>query len=276
MSRNRNPFAFDKPITLGNLHELFSHHKGLTGGFSMTAGPAAPEPTPPAAPTPTFLAPAAPAPAPAPADAPPERPDGVSEDEWNSLGDPGKRAIVRERNRADAAERSLAASRARPTPPKLAEPAAPAGGQPAPAPAKAGDEPDIAAMINQAVTNALKPITEREEQRTIDEAADKVRTAVIDAARPVLHDATDALAGIDLTTVIDANGVVDPAKVKTALDDLVARKPHLAKPVQQQRQAPLGIGGGNPAPATEGEKVKAALERMQKSVNLRPAQTSTS
>jgi hypothetical protein len=273
MSRNSNPFAFNKPITLDNLDELFSHHRRLTGGWGMTAGNPAPEPTPPPAPSP------APAPAPAPDDTP-QRPEGVSEDEWNSLGDPGKRAIVRERNRADAAERTLAASRARPTPPPRPAPApTPAGGgqnQPAGDPPKPGDQPDFAALIKQAVDAAVKPFVEREEQRTIDEAAENVRTSVLDAAKSLLHDATDALTQIDLTTVIDTNGVADPAKVKTALDDLVTRKPHLAKPGQQQRQAPPGIGGGAPANATEGEKVAAALARMQKSVNLRPPTQPTS
>lgn len=30
-----NPFAYSKPITLDNLSELFSHHRALTGGWSM-------------------------------------------------------------------------------------------------------------------------------------------------------------------------------------------------------------------------------------------------
>lgn len=259
MSRNHNPFAFDRPITLGNLHELFAHHKTLTGGFSMTAGNPAPEPEPPAG-----------------GDNPPERPDDVTEEEWGALGDPGKQALMRERTRRETAERNLAVARARPAPPKPAAPPAPAGGQQDPPKPKDGDQPDIAALIKQAVDAAVKPFTDREEQRTVDEAADKVRTAVLDAAKGVLHDATDALTQVDLTTVIDDNGVADPVKVKSALTDLVTRKPHLAKPGQQQRQAPPGIGGGAPANATEGEKVAAALARMQKSVNLRPPTQQTS
>lgn len=43
-----NPFAFDKPITLGGLDELFAHHRSLTGGWSMTSTP--PENEPPANP----------------------------------------------------------------------------------------------------------------------------------------------------------------------------------------------------------------------------------
>lgn len=30
-----NPFAFNKPITLDNLHELFEHHRSHTGGWRM-------------------------------------------------------------------------------------------------------------------------------------------------------------------------------------------------------------------------------------------------
>ena len=38
---------------------------------------------------------------------PVERPEGVTEEEWEALGDPGKRAIVRERERAEKAEREF-------------------------------------------------------------------------------------------------------------------------------------------------------------------------
>lgn len=62
----RNPFAYGKPITLDTLGDLFAHHATLTGGWTMTAGPAAPEPSAPSGapaqpPTPT------PAPTPPPA-----------------------------------------------------------------------------------------------------------------------------------------------------------------------------------------------------------------
>ena len=86
--------------------------------------------------------------------------------------------------------------------------------------------------------------------------------------------ATDALTGIDLTTVVNDQGQADPAKLKTALDDLVTRKPHLAKPAE--RIAPPGIGGGAPAGATDAEKVKAVLADMQKATGVRlPAPSNT-
>jgi hypothetical protein len=197
---------------------------------------------------------------------PPERPEGVSEEEWEALGDPGKAAIVREREARQEAERKLAAAQARPTPPKN-PPAPPA--PPAPAP-KADDQPDIAGIVqqavNQAVTAAIKPFQEREEQRAVEEAAGKVRTAVLDAAKPLLQDETDAIAHIDLTKVVDDQGQADAAKIKAELDELLKKKPHLAK---GPRIAPLGIGGGAPPAVTDAEKVKAVLADMQRATGVR-------
>lgn len=73
--------------------------------LTPTAPPAAPE-TPPAQPTTTPPAagatpPAAPPQTPAIPPAP-ARPDGVSDAEWNALGDPGKAALVRIRQEAAA------------------------------------------------------------------------------------------------------------------------------------------------------------------------------
>lgn len=242
-------------ITIDTLPELFAHHRARFGGWSMTATP--PEPTPSGP------------------DAPPERPDGVEEAEWNALGDPGRKAIVRERARADTAERNLAAARAKPAPPPKPAAPAPTGVQPPAEPAKPkeSDQPDLAAIIQQAVAAAVKPFTDREEQRGIEDAADKIRTGVLDAAKLRLHDATDALANIDLTTVVNDQGVIDTDKVKTALDDLVTRKPHLAK--AEQRQAPIGIGGGAPAGATDADKVKAVLADMQRATGVRPPSITT-
>jgi hypothetical protein len=67
-------------------------------------------------PAPAPPAPVPPAPSPPAPPAAPEKPDGVTDAEWAALGDPGKNAIVRERQRAAAAEQALAAERARNTP----------------------------------------------------------------------------------------------------------------------------------------------------------------
>lgn len=240
---SQHPLIPAKPteITLDTLPQLFAHHRARFGGWTMTQTP--PENDPPV-----------------------ERPEGVTEEEWTALGDPGRAALVRERTARTTAERALAAARAaKPTPPKNTDP--PADPPKSTEPPKT-DEVDIAAIVKQAVDAAIKPFADRETARAVDEAAGKVRDAVLEAAKTKLHDPTDAVANIDLTTVITEQGVADPTKVTKALDDLLTAKPHLAK--STVLVAPPGIGGGAPANATEGEKVAAALARMQKSVNLRP------
>lgn len=258
---SRNPFVPPKPtaITLDTLPELFAHHRATFGGFSMTVTP--PEPNPPAPP---------------PAEPPAlERPADIAEDEWATLGDPGKRAIVRERQRAEAAERALAASRQRPTPPKTQPPKLDDKTDPPKPPAKT-DDIDIEAIVTRAVEAAVKPFAEREQQRDAEAAAGKVRDTVLDAAKPLLHDATDALAGIDLASIVDEQGKADAGKLKTALEGLIKRKPHLAKPTTNPRTAPPGIGGGGPVAATDAEKVKAVLADMQRATGARLPQNSNS
>ena len=240
---SQHPLIPAKPaeITIDSLPALFAHHRAVFGGWTMSTPP--PEPDPPV-----------------------ERPEGVSEEEWNALGDPGRAALVRERTARTTAERALAAARAaKPAPPKNTDPPTDPPGRNE---SSKTNEVDIAAIVKQAVDAAIKPFAERENARAVDEAASKVRDAVLEAAKTKLHDPTDAVANIDLTTVITEQGVADPAKVTKALDDLLTAKPHLAK--STLLVAPPGIGGGAPANATEGEKVAAALARMQKSVNLRP------
>lgn len=73
MHQRHNPFAYTKPVTIESLADLFSHHRGLTGGWSMTSAP--PEPGPPADP------PTPPAP---PADPPAYTPP-ASQDELNRI-----------------------------------------------------------------------------------------------------------------------------------------------------------------------------------------------
>lgn len=251
----RNPFtvpAKPKHITLDTLPQLFAHNRARFGGFSMTITP--PEPAPPA---------------PAPS-APAQRPDGVTEEEWNALGDPGRAAILREREARQAAERALAASRARPAPPAPA-PKPPADPKPPTDPPKdqAGNV-DVAAIVQQAVEAAVKPFRDAEEQRKVDEAATRVRTSVLDAAKTRLHDASDAIAHIDLTQVLDGNGQADPAKVTAALDDLVTRKPHLAKVVDDRRYAEPGAGptpGGSTPPIND--RVKDKLASMQQRAGIK-------
>lgn len=245
-----NPLIPAKPatITLDTLPQLFAHNRARFGGWTMTQAPAEPDPTPP------------------------ERPEDVTEDEWAALGDPGKAAIDRMKRRATEAERSLAAARAKPAPPVKVDPPSPPV-KPEDEKPKPGEQPDIAAIVKQAVEAAVKPFQDAEERRTTEGAAEKIRDAVMEAAKARLHDATDALIGIDLTKVVNDQGQADPDKIKTELDSLVTRKPHLAKSLE--RVAPPGIGGGIPAGATDAEKVKAVLADMQRATGVRNQVSST-
>lgn len=242
MSHNHPPIADGlapaKPtrITLDTLPQLFAHHRALYGGHTMVADQSADPPADP------------------PAD--PQRPDGITEEVWDALGDPGRRAIVQERQARQKAEHDLAAARARPAPPKPKD-------QSSVDPPKPKDQPDIAALVQQAVSAAVKPLQDQWDEQAAQGKAEKVMEAVRKAAEDVLHDSSDALGLIDLTTVVDDHGAADPAKVKTALEDLVKAKPHLAKPVT--RYAPPGIGGGRgESSAPEGDRVKAHLAAFQR------------
>lgn len=259
MTRNLSPIVPAKPaeITLDTLPQLFAHHAARFGGWSMNGG--------------TPGAPAA-----------PQRPDGISEEEWTALGDPGRVAIVREREARQAAERDLAIARAKPAPPKApAAPAAPATGAQAPAAATpdpaapaAGQALDANA-IQKMIVEAVKPIIDRDAERDAQAAAGKITDAVMAAAKDKFHDPTDALSGIDLTKVVTDAGTADAAKITAELDALLTRKPHLGKPVDPRRAAVPGAGAGaGGAAAPLGDRVKDTLARMQEANGIKPPASS--
>ena len=212
----------------------------------------------------------------------PERPDDVPEEEWDALGDPGKTALVRVRQERDEArsaqqkaERERDAARARPTPPRPT-PDPKGNGSGGDGNGQGGDgghqqPPDFAAMIKEAVDAAVKPFQEREQKREAAEAAEAVVKVVRDAAEGRYIDTSDAL-GIDLSAVVGEDGKADPAKVKQALDDHLAAKPHLAK---GPRVAPPLVGGS----PTQGqrqsftEQVQSQLAEMQAVAGVRPNKT---
>lgn len=206
---------------------------------------------------------------------PPARPDGIAENEWADLGDAGKQALVRERTARADVERQLAAARARPTPPPGAPVAPAAAPAPAPvapaAPATPGAQPDIAALIQQAVTAAVSPLQERLQSYETTTAATRIRDAVQGAAADRFHDPADAFAQIDPTAIVDANGQPDPAKITAELDRIATAKPYLAKPVDGRRfaAAPLAAGGATPGATPGGatppikEQVTDVLRQMQ-------------
>lgn len=239
MSKPLGPHGIDLTAP-GGFVRLLEWRRERHGGLTMTA-PIPPEapPTPPAG---------------------PDKPDGISDTEWAALGDPGKTALVREREARRALEQQLAAARATPPAPPSATPPPPAD------PPKTPDgQPDIAAIVQQAVAAAIQPFQDRDAQREAQQAAEKVREAVVTSASERFHDATDALAQVDLTTLIDASGKADPAKIKTALDELLAKKPHLGKAVDTRRRAADGsLIGATPGGANLSleDRVKAQLALM--------------
>lgn len=214
------------------------------------------------------------------APAAPARPDGVSETEWSALGDHGKVALTREREARRQAESELAAARARPTPPPgvTVAPAAPAAPTPQPpAQQQAGQAPDIAAIVQQAVAAAIAPFQERDQQREAAQAADAIRAAVTGKADGLLHDANDALVNVDLSTITDGNGRPDPAKIDAALQKLVTDKPYLAKPTDGRRFAASPAAGAAAAPSGGAagarpleDRVKDHLAAMNGAVGLKP------
>jgi hypothetical protein len=247
-------------ITLKTLPQLLAAHRAHFGGMTMTQ--ALPDPAGPPA-DPQQQAPSDPP-------QPPQRPDGVTEEEWSTLGDPGQRAILRERERTQAAERALAAARARPAPPKTQQ-TPPAQQQPQ-QPDPEGGTPDIAKIIQDAVAQAVRPFQDRDEQRDAEQAVQKIQTTVLDSAKDTFLDPTDALANIDLTQVTDGNGGVDDEKVKTALADLLTRKPHLGRTPDGRRYAPPGSpAGAQQSTAPLEAQVQSTLQRMQASAGIRPA-----
>ncbi|MCZ2837146.1 hypothetical protein [Modestobacter sp. VKM Ac-2985] len=198
-----------------------------------------------------------------------KRPDGVPEDAWNALGDPGKAAIVREREARSSAERARDEAAQARTAAEQALAAAKASTKQDPPKTDAtktatGDQVDVAEQIRLGIEAAMAPYRERDEQREATEAAQKVRDAVTRAAGERFHDAGDAVSQLDLTTLIDDQGRVDTAKVDTALGELLGRKPYLGKAVDHRRRAPDGslIGGGGGGAASLADRVKAQLALM--------------
>ncbi|MGC4151506.1 MAG: hypothetical protein QM628_00310 [Propionicimonas sp.] len=84
---------FTMPAIPADLAEIIATHKALFGGYTMTAPP--PEDGAPATGTVT------PPPANPATPAPPAKPADVTDEAWNTLGDPGKKALVVERQKAE-------------------------------------------------------------------------------------------------------------------------------------------------------------------------------
>ena len=188
-----------------------------------------------------------------------EPPEGVTKEEWDALGDPGKRALVRERAARQEAERKVAAAHARPTPPSGAKPADPSRQE--------VEQPDFAKMIADGIAAAMKPFEQEREQAK--QAADtaKVRDA-IKAAATDFHNPSLAAALIDAATVVGEDGQVDAEKVAKALGDLSASDPYMVR--DPRRFAPVGAGGqqGGSAPTVE-DQAAAIKKQMSDAIGFK-------
>jgi hypothetical protein len=78
-------------------------------------------------------------------------------------------------------------------------------------------------------------------------------------------DPDDAAAFLSSGDYLTADGEVDAARIRTDLADLLARKPHLAKPQGNRVPAPNPAQGSSAnGPAAPGQLTKADLQRMHK------------
>lgn len=184
-------------------------------------------------------------------DDPPERPADVTQEEWDALGDPGRRAIdrvkraereaVRQREAAAAAQaeaekqRDAARTEAealRKNPPKQDPPK---------------DPPDVAAQIQQAVAAALENVTktynEQLDQLRAERTAEQLTAQAQRIATDVMVDPSLVGTFVDLRTVLSPQGQLDEQALRDNLAAVLEQRPYLKKP-----DAPPGGGapGGNP------------------------------
>ena len=167
-----------------------------------------------------------------------EKPEGVSDAEWDALGDPGKQALVRERQaRADLEAQLAEARKPKPSPPAQ----------------KTGEE-----------KAALAPVQESQQQWQAEQLAARVRESVTTTAAARFHDVSDVMPHLDLTQLTDGSGAPDQSKIVAELERVAADKPHLVKPAYAPRTPMPGapFGGGASAPSID-ERVKESLARMQ-------------
>lgn len=203
-----------------------------------------------------------------------ERPEGVSEDAWNDLGEPGKSALRKERKRAtDAEKEKISLERQVKTlqselVKKKAEEGK--GGKPDSSGQNDGDGAqekngalnmeDVEKLISAAVNKATQPLIEAAKNKELDEA--------IVGAASAFYNPKDALLLVDKKEIVDENGNVDEKMLKYVLENVAKQRPYLLKP---ERQSGSMFLGGKPPASSVKERSEAALQRMQQAtgINLR-------
>lgn len=209
---------------------------------------------------------------------PPQRPDDVTQEEWDALGDPGRRALDRVRRGQREAERQREAAVAaqadvvKERDAARVELEALRKAPPKPDPPK--DQPDVAAQIQAAVDSALqnvtKTYTEQLDNLRAERAAEQLTAQAQRIATDVLVD--PALVGtfVDLRGVLNAQGQLDEQALRDNLATVVEQRPYLKRPDQPPGGGnPFGghPGGARPAPdkATFDARVAAQLDMARQS-----------
>ena len=123
--------------------------------------------------------------------------------------------------------------------------------------------------MQQAVAAAIAPFQQAQEQRDAADAARLVAEAVTTAATGRMHDPSDALANVDLTTVVDASGRPDSAKITAALDEIGKSKPYLMRSDRRFPAEGHMLGGPAAPVVSEEARVAAAALKMATAAGIK-------
>jgi hypothetical protein len=183
----------------------------------------------------------------------PQKPDDVTQEEWDALGDPGRRAIVRVKREQRETERARDAAIADKA--KADKAAADAQAELEKAkkePPKKEDPPaDVAEQIKQAVAAAVEQVTKTYTEQLDALRAENTAKDITAQAQRIAADVLvdPALVGtfVDLRTVLDAQGQLDAQALKDGLAKVVEDRPYLKKP--DAPPPPYNPFGGHPGGA---------------------------
>ncbi|WP_109000773.1 phage scaffolding protein [Streptomyces rishiriensis] len=128
---------------------------------------------------------------------------------------------------------------------------------------KAQELEDAQKSEQERLTEQLTAVQERVKAAQ----ARAVRSEVRALAAAGFADPDDAHAFLDLDSFVDADGEIDADGIRASLDDLLKRKPHLAKPADNSPRRPApdrtqgSSGNGNRTPNSRGEVFAGLMQK---------------